>query len=97
MDASATRTHSEDRVTSMSPQRVGGDDATAVLVTATKFERVYLGIERDCGGLAEIGFPNGGGIKKIILQRYKLKRKTTVFSLFFFSLYLCPNSRPNGK
>jgi len=39
--------------------------ATAeVRVTAKKFARVYLGIERDYGGLAENGFPTGGGGKK---------------------------------
>jgi len=41
----------------MSPQRVGGV-LSEVRVTVKKC------IERDCGGLAEIGFPTGGGGKK---------------------------------
>jgi hypothetical protein len=41
-----------------------------VRVTATKFERMCLDYtERDYGGQAEIGFPNGdgGGVNKIII------------------------------
>jgi len=56
-------------------------------VTATKFARVYLDIERDYSGLAEIGFPNGGGGKKLYYNN-KLKRKTTGFPSSFSPIFV---------
>lgn len=72
----------------MSPQRVGGDDGDASdcdeICASVLWTQYY-------GGLADIGFPIGGGGKKeqyLCNDNWKLKKENNGFSLFFFP-YIC--------